>query len=169
MDPTGYFESQKVLSFLIENQERFSMPRANTADKTVNTPSFASPSKSKEPKPLEGFMKLIQNKGFNNIRSKRQAVTEQICPSTNQSHRASTIYSIAAGSWSGSGIESIVVVDIEEPAHQEVSLRRSRTAPTRRNKFGSHEPQQIVHVNRASSQSKLKFSLINFFPIRCFM
>lgn len=66
-------------------------------------------------------------------------------------HRTSTIYSLAAGSYSGSGIESILDGDLELPVPT-VTLRRSKTAPSRRDKYGSHEPQQIVHVNRTSSQ-----------------
>lgn len=68
-------------------------------------------------------------------------------------HRPSLIYSIAAGSYSGSGIESIGANDVEDPPIV-TSLRRSKTAPSRRDKYGSHEPQQIIHVNRTSSQCK---------------
>lgn len=69
-------------------------------------------------------------------------------------HRPSLIYSIAAGSYSGSGIESIAANDVEDPHPTMSSLRRSKTAPSRRDKYGAHEPQQIIHVNRTSSQRK---------------
>lgn len=88
--------------------------------------------------------------GFN--RAKRQDSEESSrrpCPT----HRPSLIYSIAAGSYSGSGIESIVA-DTDECLPTLNTLRRSKTAPSRRDKYGSHEPHQTVRVNRASSQSK---------------
>jgi hypothetical protein len=86
--------------------------------------------------------------GFN--RTKRQD-SEDIGPCS--THRASAIYSIAAGSYSGSGIESIAADSVGSPPPTS-ALRRSKTAPSRRDKYGIHEPQQIVHVNRALSQRK---------------
>ncbi|KAG2208071.1 hypothetical protein INT47_010433 [Mucor saturninus] len=126
MNPAEYFESQKVLGFLIENQERFSMPsvHANTNISQVSQKSFRA-----------------------NIQGSEE--TRRPC----SSHRPSLIYSIAAGSYSGSGIESIGANDVQDPPTMS-SLRRSKTAPSRRDKYGAHEPQQIVHVNRTSSQRK---------------
>ncbi|KAI8061210.1 Rho GTPase activation protein [Thamnidium elegans] len=126
-NPAKYFESQKVLKFLIENQDRFSMPSAHNTCAT---------------KPS-----LVSQKNFN--RTKRRDSEENRRPCS--SHRPSLIYSIAAGSYSGSGIESIVA-DAEESLPTTSTLRRSKTAPSRRDKYGSHEPHQTVRVNRASSQ-----------------
>lgn len=51
------------------------------------------------------------------------------------------------------------IVPCEEPLHvPTVRLRRSRTAPSRRRKYGEHEPPQVVHVNRYASQGILLFS-----------
>lgn len=94
-------------------------------------------------KKKQGERCLTQTLGFSKVNAEeRPALSE---------HRASTIYSLAAGSYSGSGIESVLDADLELPPPT-VTLRRSKTAPSRRNKYGSHEPQQIVHVNRTSSQ-----------------
>lgn len=50
------------------------------------------------------------------------------------------------------------IVPCEEPLHvPTVRLRRSRTAPSRRRKYGEHEPPQVVHVNRYASQGILCF------------
>ncbi|KAI8642975.1 Rho GTPase activation protein [Parasitella parasitica] len=133
LNPAGYLESQRVLIFLIEHQERFSMPRAHTFANTTDQNNALPPSNSVPPK-IKDFNKAIKEE--------RPNPPQQ---------RASTIYSLAAGSYSGSGIESILDADLELPPPT-VTLRRSKTAPSRRDKYGSHEPQQIVHVNRTSSQ-----------------
>ncbi|KAG2214992.1 hypothetical protein INT46_010803 [Mucor plumbeus] len=140
LNPAGYFESQRVLSFLIENQERFSMPRAhaftNMTDRNNSNSNAIPPSNSKVAAPPKSFNK---------------AKKEQR-PNLQQQQRSSAIYSLAAGSYSESGIESILDdADLEIPPPI-VTLRRNKTVPSRRDKYGSHEPQQIVHVNRTSSQ-----------------
>lgn len=54
---------------------------------------------------------------------------------------------------------STIVPCEEPPLHvPTVRLRRSRTAPSRRRKYGEHEPPQVVHVNRYASQGILLFS-----------
>ncbi|CEP09286.1 hypothetical protein [Parasitella parasitica] len=135
LNPAGYVESQRVLAFLIENQERFSMPRAHT---------FVNAADESNALPLPSSKNMtVPPKSFNKAKNEERPKPPQ--------QRASTIYSLAAGSYSGSGIESILDADLDLPSPT-VALRRSKTAPSRRDKYGSHEPQQIVHVNRTSSQ-----------------
>ncbi|RCH79620.1 hypothetical protein CU098_004135 [Rhizopus stolonifer] len=131
MNPTEYLKSQKALLFLIEFQERFSMPRA------VDVKSG----------PVVSRDNVTQNKNLNR-------------PSSNSKlHRAPTIYSCTAGSYSGSGIESIHITTDQQGSLPPFAsnLRRSKTAPTgwRNRYYGSHEPQQTVHLNRASSQRRI--------------
>lgn len=143
MNPAGYSGSQKVLSFLIDNQERFSMPRANAIDTTFGATI---------PTILPLLSSAIESNCVHGIRSQRQSA-EKTCPSTNEHLHVSTISSIATTPYFGSGTETLAAMEFGERIHREVTLRRCKTAPTiRRNKFGSHEPQQIIHVNRASSQ-----------------
>ncbi|CAO3655426.1 unnamed protein product [Mucor fragilis] len=151
LNPAGYFESQRVLSFLIEYQERFSMPRSSTITTILdeNNASNVIP-------PSSNQVAAVPQKNFNKAKKEeRPKLTEQ---------RASTIYSLAAGSYSGSGIESILDADLELPPPT-VTLRRSKTAPSRRDKYGSHEPQQIVHVNRTSSQGSKRGGFLRGTPI----
>ena len=153
MNPAGYFESQRVLSFLIENQERFSMPRAhaftNMTDRNNSNSNAIPPSNSKVAAPPKSFNK---------------AKKEQR-PNLQQQQRSSAIYSLAAGSYSESGIESILDdADLEIPPPI-VTLRRNKTVPSRRDKYGSHEPQQIVHVNRTSSQGNSRRGYLRTTPI----
>lgn len=65
------------------------------------------------------------------------------------SDRSPLLYSIAAGSGVGS------VNSEADEIQPVVTLRRCKTEPSRRNKYGSHEPQQIVFVNRTPSQGKM--------------
>ncbi|KAL7309697.1 GTPase activating protein (GAP) for Rho1p [Mucor circinelloides] len=151
LNPAGYLESQRVLSFLIENQERFSMPRSNTI-----ATSTSQSSANNTIAPSSNQVATVPQKNFSKAKKEeRPKLTE---------HRASTIYSLAAGSYSGSGIESILDGDLELPVPT-VTLRRSKTAPSRRDKYGSHEPQQIVHVNRTSSQGSRGAGYLRATPI----
>lgn len=70
---------------------------------------------------------------------------------------------MAAGSYSNTDIESIPTTTTTATAHlntdtsinNNCSLKRSKTAPSKRHKYyGSHEPQQVIYVNRTHSQHK---------------
>jgi hypothetical protein len=76
-------------------------------------------------------------------------------------YNKSVLYSIAAGSYSGSGIESMSA-ELPPSFH----LRRSKTAPSRRDKYGSYEPQQIIHVNRTLSQKYVIILILHNLPLQ---
>ncbi|KAI8338130.1 Rho GTPase activation protein [Chlamydoabsidia padenii] len=120
MNPSSYKHSQKVLRFLIDHQEMFTMPRSEAG----TCPTIA-------PCP-------------------RPSTT-----SYNADHRASTIYSLATGSFSGTGLDSIVPGDDECMTQTSTlpPLQRSRTVPGNRILYGGYEPRQVVYVNRNASHS----------------
>ncbi|KAI8388233.1 Rho GTPase activation protein [Radiomyces spectabilis] len=93
LNPAGYKESQRVLTFLIENQARFSMPRTMYA----TGPECYS---------VTGFPSFFNE------------------PNTS--------------------VDTLATVPSS-------SLRRSKTTPTKRHKYGEHEPPQVIYVNRTSS------------------
>ncbi|KAG0176829.1 hypothetical protein DFQ28_006809 [Apophysomyces sp. BC1034] len=97
LNPAGYKESQRVLEFLIEHQERFTMPQPRT--------SFAARS-------------LLTKDNSTASSAKSYLVDPPSSPVTTK-------------------------------------LRRSKTAPSKRDKYGEHEPAQVVYVNKNTSKAKL--------------
>jgi hypothetical protein len=64
------------------------------------------------------------------------ATTTQPCSTPDGSHSVTDLLS-----FNGSN------TTISLPLEVKTTLKRSRTAPSKRNKFGEHEPQQVVYVN----------------------
>lgn len=125
LNPAAYLESQKVLSFLIEHQDQFLMPSAqDQADGIAVTTNV----------PQKSFC-IIKRHGSEDNKS---LIT---------SDRSFMSYSITAGS----GMQPINL-EAGKTQQSRVTLRRCKTEPSRRNKFGSYEPQQVVFVNRTPSQ-----------------
>lgn len=122
MDPASYKESQFVIQFLVENQARFAMPQA----RQVQHPAQTQPNKNDD-----DITQQAKDKADCTIPAPRKEQSKPICDLSSFS----------------------TIVPCEEPLHvPTVRLRRSRTAPSRRRKYGEHEPPQVVHVNRYASQ-----------------
>ncbi|OBZ88445.1 Rho-GTPase-activating protein 5 [Choanephora cucurbitarum] len=125
LDPAEYIRSQKALSFLIQYQEFFSMPKALHKEIMISNPRLTPQKRSK-------------------LRLDKKA----------------TMYSCTAGSFSGSGIESIHLNTDHDTC---IPLHRSKSAPSVQcsRLYGSYEPQQIVHLNRAQSQNKTTLTAVS--------
>ncbi|CAO3596743.1 unnamed protein product [Absidia cylindrospora] len=155
LNPSSYKHSQKVLRFLIDHQEMFSMPRSEAG---LGTP----PSKSSSPAPPTNQQ----------LHRSATTVTKGLHSSNGQTsydnadHRASAIYSLATGSFSGTGLDSIVPGEDDDDDDNDsnssptriatksaAQLRRSRTLPGNRISYSRYEPRQVVYVNRNASQS----------------
>ncbi|KAF7724428.1 hypothetical protein EC973_001092 [Apophysomyces ossiformis] len=145
MNPTGYKESQKVLEFLIEHQDRFSMPqppihRSNSITRRTSLSSTTTKATSiSQQEMILKDMKSIDLTSF---------------PSPPQ---RSKVYSSTSASYSATGLASTKAYSADPPATTETttSLRRSKTAPSKRDKYGEHEPPQVVYVNKNASTAKL--------------
>ncbi|SAL99719.1 hypothetical protein [Absidia glauca] len=167
LKPCSYKHSQKVLRFLIDHQEMFTMPRseaglgtcptaatvaATVAAKagTTSTTTTPNPQPSSATTTCDHRLHKAEVRPCNICPPRRSATSYQTAD-----HRASTIYSLATGSFSGTGLDSIVPGDDDCITHTSTlpQLRRSRTVPGNRNVYGGYEPRQVVYVNRNASQS----------------
>ncbi|KAF7724350.1 hypothetical protein EC973_001138 [Apophysomyces ossiformis] len=151
-DPKSYDESKRVLEFLIQHQEKFSMPRSHGASQTSsNVDLVGETAAACATSASEGSVETPlpdQQSSAVSDRKSSHSPTPDPCPSL--------IYAIVPGSYSGTCIVDLnrdMCGDLPniEPSS---SLRRTKTTPTKRNKFGEHEPPQIVHLNRNPSQTR---------------
>ncbi|ORX57042.1 Rho GTPase activation protein [Hesseltinella vesiculosa] len=142
MEPSSYKHSQRVLRFLIDRQEHFFLPRSNMQP-PVNANAQVPPSGSKD--------KPFQETNCDLARTPSQPT------SSSSEHRASTIYSLTMGSYSGTGLDNLVSSNESidgAPTSLGPALRRSKTLPGNRLTYsGLGRHRQVVHVNRNASQS----------------
>ncbi|KAI8093264.1 Rho GTPase activation protein [Halteromyces radiatus] len=144
LNPSSYKHSQKVLQFLIEHQESFSMPQSTNLEKiTVKTPTKNT-----------GYNRLDESRNSTLTNNGKLSSQGSMTSYDDNDRRASTIYSLATGSFSGTGLDSIVPGEDECTARTTLpQLRRSRTVPGKRIVYGGYEPRQVIYVNRNASQS----------------
>ncbi|KAI8059354.1 Rho GTPase activation protein [Gongronella butleri] len=148
VNPSRYKHSQKVVQFLIDHQEKFFIPRSNMSAHTDadQAPSAAVTSTAPSLPDRETIA------GRDLMRSKSQHTLSNC-----SNHRASTIYSLTMGSYSGTCLDSLIVAEPTANAHTPTpplgtNLRRSKTLPSKSvtlSALGSQR--QIVHVNRNAS------------------
>lgn len=112
MDPAHYKTSQKVLQFLIEHQDRFTLPRANV-------------------------VVYLDNHGQNNVPSSPSTET---VPEHQQRHNSQPNTSILVEPSSHSLLSN----------HQDQKIKRAKTMPTRRSRYGLNDPLQVVHMNKTT-------------------
>ncbi|CAO3590389.1 unnamed protein product [Absidia cylindrospora] len=168
LNPCSYKHSQKVLKFLIDHQDILTMPRSSEAGPGICLGIIGEPSSNNSNKygDDERLHKAtttttaaaaapppLGTSGSTVLQSNGLPRTSVILYDDTD-HRASTIYSIATGSYSGTGLDSIVPGEDDCSARTTLPpLRRSRTLPGNRMIYGGYEPRQVVYVNRNASQS----------------
>ncbi|KAG0181528.1 hypothetical protein DFQ28_008120 [Apophysomyces sp. BC1034] len=156
-NPSSYEESIRVLEFLIKYQESFSMPRSHglsqvSSNVDINsvretTATCATLSRGRK---VETPSALDQQSSNVSVSKSSHSAGVDPCPPL--------IYSIMPGSYSGTFVSDMSggngggVSNTEQPP---TSLRRTKTTPSKRNKFGEHEPPQVIHLNRNPSQSRI--------------
>jgi hypothetical protein len=129
-NPELYKNAHRVIEFLITNQASFSMPRTG-GDKTAG-PSSEAPGSSSNDDPMGEDHSVHQ-------RHSRYSASSSYFLNGRRRDSAEMVYHFQPGSGT------------QTPASGRTGLRRSKTTPSKRSRYGSSEPTQIVHVNRTAS------------------
>ncbi|ORZ10396.1 Rho GTPase activation protein [Absidia repens] len=162
LNPCSYKHSQQVLKFLIDHQDILTMPQSSETGPgicpgIIGTPSsIGTTSNSCDERLHKATTTTAAAPGTSGstVLQSNGLPRTSVVLYDNADHRASTIYSIATGSFSGTGLDSIVPGEDDYPVRTTMPpLRRSRTLPGNRMVYGGYEPRQVVYVNRNASQS----------------
>ncbi|KAI9362199.1 Rho GTPase activation protein [Pilaira anomala] len=132
MNPTRYKEAQRVLEFLIKHQDKFSLPGSSSLKPNTDPLTHQ-----------QDNSRLQQELRRHNSKKSRTADNDL---------KITRPYSLLYG---GSHSVSDLTSDPIEPKS---ILKRSKTAPTRRSKFGEYEPEQVVFVNNNYTGTSLNHS-----------
>ncbi|CAO3612104.1 unnamed protein product [Mucor hiemalis] len=141
MNPLKYKEAQQVVAFLIEHQDKFSMPRASV--KLNNDPLNQQEDNTKSQQDL-----------------RRQNSRKLSAPTIPVVTNTIKPYSSPQGSHSVTDFSSFHINSTPTVISSEIhapGLKRSKTAPSRRNKFGEYEPPQVVFVNNNKSSASRNY------------
>ncbi|KAG0166872.1 hypothetical protein DFQ30_006627 [Apophysomyces sp. BC1015] len=163
LNPAGYKESQRVLEFLIEHQERFTMPQPRT--------SFAARSlltKDNSTASLHRSPSATRRTSISSTATKNTTISQDTMPMSTKEMKTvdltsfpspplrPKVYSSTSASYSVTGLASAKSYLVDPPSSPVTTkLRRSKTAPSKRDKYGEHEPAQVVYVNKNTSKAKL--------------
>lgn len=176
--PSIITSDQRFLSNFIPPIKPITSPPSSTLSPCSTPPPPPSlhrpPSPSNHNNHNNMVLMINNNNNNNNMKKNTTPIIRSPTPTGREtpyldtaSHRSSAFYSLTGASLSGTGFDHILngsddddgssnhltsaVTATSSPTRSSSQLKRSRTVPGKRVKYGGYEPHQVVYVNRSQS------------------
>jgi hypothetical protein len=147
MNPAQYKTSQKVVQFLVEHQHCFKMPRSSWFT-VLNQDKEQSKEKELE-KTKETVSKSSTTPTAHRHNSHPTHLNTINTFTTSTSNSRKSPYHTHQKSLDLSNHDTIRPLSAVQTPHKELRVKRAKTMPTRRSKYGPNDPLQIVQLNKS--------------------
>jgi hypothetical protein len=156
LNPAQYKTSQKVVQFLVEHQHCFKMPRSswftvlNQQQQDEEKEKHASSSTiTTSPSPPQAGQPAHRHHSHPHYSTTTTTIASNTTFNNNNTANISNQHPTTPESFSSSTSSTSRPLSVIMSPHKEQRVKRAKTMPSRRSRYGPNDPLQIVQLNKS--------------------